>query len=40
MAVDQGHAHGERLGQAHHGVVHRHVAVRVVLADDVAHGTG
>ena len=40
VAVDQGHAHGERLREAHHGVVHRRVAVRVVLADDVAHGTG
>ena len=40
VAVHQRHAHRERLGQAHHCVVHGGVAVRVVLADDVADRTG
>ena len=40
MTVDKRNAHAERLGQAHHGVVHGGVTVRVVLADDVADGTG
>ena len=40
VAVHQRHAHRERLGQAHHRVVHGGVAVRVVLADDVADRTG
>ena len=30
----------EGLGQAHHGVVHRHVAVGMVLAQHVAHDAG
>ena len=36
LAVHQQVAHRERLRHAHDGVVDRHVAVRVVLADDVA----
>ena len=40
MAVDKRNAHAERLGQAHHGVVYGGVAVRVILADNVADGTG
>ena len=36
LAVDQQVAHRERLRHAHDGVVHRRVAVRVVLADHVA----
>ncbi len=36
LAVDEHVAHRERLRHAHHRVVHRGVAVRVVLADDVA----
>src|SRR3546814_16730878 len=36
LAVDQRQAHGEVLRQAHHGVVDRAVAVRVVLTHDVA----
>ena len=37
LAVDQRIAQREVLGHAHRGVVHRAVAVRMVLADDVAH---
>ena len=40
MAIDERNAHAERLGQANHGVVHGGVTVRVILADDVADGTG
>ena len=40
LAVDQRVALGEVLGQAHQGVVDRHVAVRVVLADHVADHPG
>ena len=40
MAVDQRHAHAERLGEADHGVVHRGVAMRMVLADHVADRAG
>ena len=40
VAVHQRHAHRERLGQAHHRVVHGGVAMRMVLADDVADRTG
>ena len=40
VAVNQRNAHVERLGQAHHGVVDSCVAMRVVLADDVADRTG
>ena len=40
MAVHQRHAHVERLSQANHRVVHCRVAVRVVLADNVADRTG
>jgi len=39
LAVDQHVAQGEVLGHAHDGVVDRAVAVRVVLADDVADDT-
>ena len=38
LAVDQRHAHGKVLRHAHHGVVDRLVAVRVILTDDVADG--
>jgi hypothetical protein len=40
LAVDQHVPHREVLGQPHDGVVDRLVAVRVVLADDVADDTG
>ena len=40
LAVDQRQAHGEILGHAHHGVVNRGVAVRVVLAHHVADHAG
>ena len=40
LAVDQRHAHRERLRHAHHGVVDRGVAVRVVLAHHVADDAG
>ena len=40
LAVDQHVAHREVLRQPHDGVVDRLVAVRVVLADHVAHDTG
>ena len=36
VAVDERQAHGEGLGHAHEGVVDRRVAVRVVLAHDLA----
>ena len=36
LAIDQHVAQGKVLRHAHDGVVHRRVAVRVVLADDVA----
>ena len=36
LAVDQQVAHGERLRHAHDGVVHGRIAVRMVLADDIA----
>ena len=40
VAVDEGQAQAEGLGQAHHGVVHGGVTMGMVLADDVADGTG
>ena len=40
LAVDQRVAQGEVLRHAHDGVVHRRVAVRMVLADDVADDAG
>ncbi len=40
LAVDQQVAERERLRHAHDGVVHRALAVRVVLADHVAHHAG
>ena len=40
LPVHQQVAHRERLGHAHDGVVDRRVAVRVVLADDVADDAG
>ena len=40
LPVDQRHAHRERLRHAHHGVVDRRVAVRVVLAHHVADHAG
>ena len=40
LAVDEGVTHGERLRHAHNGVVHRRVAVGVVLADHVADHAG
>ena len=36
VAVDERQAHRERLGHPHEGVVDRLVAVRVVLAHDLA----
>ena len=36
LAVDQRHAHGEILRHAHHRVIDRLVAVRMVFTDDVA----
>ena len=36
LAVDQQIAHREFLRHAHDGVVHRRIAVRMVLADDIA----
>ena len=36
LAVDQRIAHGEILRQAHHGVIDRRVAMRMVVAHDVA----
>ncbi len=40
LPVDQRHPHRERLRHAHHGVVDRRVAVRVVLAHHVADHAG
>ena len=40
LPVDQRHAHGEGLRHAHHGVVDRGVAVRVVFAHHVADHAG
>ena len=40
LAVDQHHPHRELLRHAHERVVHRTLAVRVVLADRVAHHPG
>jgi len=40
VTVDQRKTHGERLSEANHRVVNGRVAVRVVLADDVADRTG
>ena len=40
LAVDQQQPHGEGLRHPHQGVVDGHVAVRVVLADHVAHHAG
>ena len=40
LAVDQGGAHVEVLGEADQGVVGRGVAVRVVVADDLADDLG
>ena len=40
LAVDQGHAHGEGLRHADHGVVNRGVAMRVVFAHHVARDAG
>ena len=40
LPVDQGQAHGEALRHAHHGVVDRGVAVRVVFTHDVADDAG
>ena len=40
LPVDQRHPHGEGLRHAHHGVVDRGVAVRVVFAHDVADDAG
>jgi hypothetical protein len=37
LTVDDGVAHGEVLGQAHQGVVHGGVPVRVVLAENIPH---
>ena len=36
LAVDQRHAHGEILRHAHHRVVDRLIAVRMIFTDDVA----
>ena len=40
VAVHQRVAHGEILGQAHQGIVHRSVAMGVVAAQHVAHAGG
>ena len=40
LAIHQHVSQREILGHAHDGVVHRTVAVRVVLADHIAHDTG
>ena len=40
VTVDQRKTHGERLSEANHRVVNGQVAVRVVLADNVADRTG
>ena len=40
LSLDQRIAHGEVLGQAHHGVVDGDVAMGVVLADDLADDAG
>ena len=40
MAVDEHIAHGEVLGQTDQGIVHRLVAVGVVVAQHIAHGGG
>ena len=40
LPVHQRHAHGEGLCHAHHGVVDRGVAVRVILTHDVADDAG
>ena len=40
LAIDKQIAQAERLRHAHHGVVHRTVAVRVVFTDDVTNDTG
>ncbi len=40
LAVDQGEAQGEVLRQPHHRFVHGGVAVRVVLAQHLAHNAG
>ena len=40
VAVNQRNTHGEWLRQTNHGVVHRRVAMRVILTDYVTNGTG
>ena len=40
LAIDEGVTHGEGLRHAHDGVVHRRVAVGVILADHVADHPG
>ncbi len=40
LAVNQRTAHGEVLGHADQGVVHRHVAVRVIIADHITNDLG
>ena len=40
MAVDQHVAHGEILRQAHHGVVNRRIAVRMIVTEHVAYTGG
>ena len=40
MAIDERSAHGEPLGQADHGFVHRGVTMRMVLTDNFADGPG
>src|SRR5690606_4863734 len=40
LSIHQEVAHGEVLGHAHHGVVHRRVAVGVVLTNNVTHDAG
>jgi len=40
LAVDEHVAHRKGLRHAHHRVVHRAVAVRVILTDDVADDAG
>ena len=40
VTVDQRKSHGERLGEAHHRAVHGRIAMRMILADDVADRTG
>ncbi len=40
LAIHQGIAHGKILGHADNGVIHRRVAVGMILTNDITHHTG